>query len=178
MATHWKNLADYNYMGAYSFDGKGIELVLTIKSVFQDKVTAPGGKIDVCIVASFEEEEVDGVKIKPMILNKTNCKAIEKALGTGDIEEWIGKRIVVFETTTKWQREYVPCLRIKDTPAPKKLKATTPAPAPAPVYACSICGKVLDKSLHDASVTKYGVALCSAECKAEHEAKNIQTNNN
>lgn len=168
--AHWKNLADYNYMGAYSFDGKVKEVTLTIKGVFRDKVTAPGGKEDFCIVASFVEEEVDGIKIKPMILNKTNCKAIEKALGTGDTDEWTGKQIVVFETTTKWQREYVPCLRVKDTPAPKKLKVATP------VYACSVCGKVLDKSLYDASVTKYGVALCSAECKAEHEAKTTKQN--
>jgi hypothetical protein len=181
--AHWKNLANYNYMGAYSFDGKVKEIVVTIKSVAQESVTGPGGKADMCIVAHFVEDEVNGVKVKPMIFNKTNCKAVEKALGTGDIEDWVGKRIVVFETTTKWQRELVPCLRVKDTPAPKKLKATTPAPAPEPepepdkVYACSICGKIIDKAFHDASVTKYGVALCSAECKATLEAMAINNNN-
>ena len=92
--AHWKNLADYNYMGAYSFDGKVKEVTLTIKGVFRDKVTAPGGKEDFCIVASFVEEEVDGIKIKPMILNKKNCKAIEKALGTGDTDEWKANRCV------------------------------------------------------------------------------------
>lgn len=179
--AHWKNLANYNYMGAYSFDGKVKEIIVTIKSVAQESVTGPGGKADMCIVAHFVEEEVNGVKVKPMIFNKTNCKAIEKALGTGDIEEWVGKRIVVFETTTKWQRELVPCLRVKDTPAPKQLKTATPTPAPAPeptkTYACSICGKVIDKGLYEGSIGKYGVALCSAECKAEYEAQNLNNNN-
>ncbi len=161
--SHWKQLADYNYMGAYSFDGKVDQIVVTIKKVIQETVTGPGGKEDRCIVAYFEETNVSGIDVKPMILNKTNCKAIEKALGTGDIDGWIGKQIVVFETTTKWQRDLVPCLRIKDTPAPKQLKKKETQ------YFCSVCGKEINKNTYEASIAKYGTALCSAECKTEYE---------
>lgn len=169
--AHWKQLADYNYMGAFSLDGIAKEVVVTIKSVAQELVTGTGGKQDPCIVAHFVEENVNGVEIKPMILNKTNCKAIEKALGTGDIDGWIGKQIVIFSTTTKYQRDMVPCLRIKDTPAPKQLKKT------APQFTCSVCGKEINKNVYDASVAKYGVALCSAECKAKHDEQTAQTEN-
>lgn len=164
--THWKQLANYNYIGAYSFEGKAKEITVTIKNVVQDKVTGPGGKQDLCIVADFVEDNVNGVAVKPMILNKTNCKAIEKALGTGNIEEWTGKQIVIFETTTKWQRDIVPCLRIKDTPAPKQLKKAEPQ------FVCSVCGKALSKEMYDASIAKYGAALCSKECKEKHENEN------
>lgn len=176
--AHWKQLADYNYMGAFALDGKAKEVVLTIKSVAQELVTGTGGKQDPCIVAHFVETKVNDIDIKPMILNKTNCKAIEKALGTGDIDGWIGKQVVIFATTTKFQRDVVPCLRIKDTPAPKQLKKA--APEAKPQYFCSVCGKEVAKNVYDASVAKYGVALCSAECKATHDAiaaKENQTQN-
>lgn len=167
--AHWKQLADYNYMGAFSLDGIAKEVVVTIKSVAQELVTGPNGKQDPCIVAHFVEEHVNGVDIKPMILNKTNCKAIEKALGTGDIDGWIGKQVVVYATTTKYQRDMVPCLRIKDTPAPKQLKK--------PQFFCSVCGKEINKNVYDASVAKYCVALCSAECKAKHDETTTQNEN-
>lgn len=172
--AHWKQLANYNYMGAFSLDGIAKEVTVTIKSVAQELVTGPNGKQDPCIVAHFVEDHVNGVEIKPMILNKTNCKAIEKALGTGDTDGWIGKQVVVFATTTKYQRDMVPCLRIKDTPAPKQLKK---APEAKQQYACSVCGKIIDKNIYDASVAKYGVALCSKECKDEYDKKQNENEN-
>lgn len=90
---HWKNLANYDYLGAYSLEGKADEVVLTIKEIKRQLVTAEGGKSENCIVASFEETNVDGVEVKPMVLNKTNCKTIEKIYKTGEIENWIGKKL-------------------------------------------------------------------------------------
>ena len=111
---HWKNLANYDYLGAYSLEGIAPEITLTIKSIKKERVTANGGASEDCIVAYFEETNVDGVVVKPMVLNKTNCKTIEKVYETGDVEEWIGKQIIVFATTTKFARDVVPCLRVKN----------------------------------------------------------------
>lgn len=172
--TYWKQLANYNYMGAFSLEGKAKEIVVTIKSVGQELVTAPGGKQDTCIVVHFMEDNVNGVEVKPMIFNKTNCKATEKSLGTGDIEKWVGKQIVIYQTTTKYQRDLVDCLRVKDTPAPKQLKK---APEAKPQFFCSVCGKEISKNVYDASVAKYGVALCSADCKAKHDEEQAKNNN-
>ena len=111
---HWKNLANYDYLGAYSLEGIASEITLTIKTIKVEKVTANGGSSEDCIVAYFEEKNVGKVEVKPMVLNKTNCKTIEKVYGTGNVEEWIGKPITVFATTTRFQRDMVPCLRVKE----------------------------------------------------------------
>ena len=130
---HWKNLANYDYLGAYSLEGIATEVTLTIKSIKKERVTANGGASEDCIVAYFEETKVDGVEVKPMVLNKTNCKTIEKVYNTGDVEEWLGKKITIFATTTKFARDIVPCLRIKNEVPVEK------------VYTCAICGTQITK---------------------------------
>lgn len=160
--THWKNLANYDYLGAYSLSGKE-EIILTIKNVKKERVTATGGTTDDCIVLYFENDgkEVDGVLVKPMVCNKTNCKAISVATGSEYIEDWVGKKIKIFATTTKFAREVVPCLRVKKEPVVEE------------TYSCEVCGKILDKRAHDASVKKYGVALCSGECLNKYNESKI-----
>lgn len=155
---HWKNLTDYKYLGAYSLEGITDEITLTIKSVKVERVTSPGGASDDCIVAHFEETNVKGVTVKPMVLNATNCKTIESVYGTGDVDEWIGKKIIVFSTTVRFQRDYVPCLRIK-AEQPKE-----------EVRYCIVCGKVISEKIYNASIAKYGFAVCSKECLDKHKA--------
>ena len=146
---HWKNLANYDYLGAYSLDGIAPEITLTIATIKVERVTANGGAAEDCIVAHFKEKTQDGVEVKPMVLNKTNCKTIEKVYGTGDVEQWIGKSIIVYATTTRFQRDVVPCLRVKDE---------------KPTFTCTVCGKEIEKATYDASKVKYGAPLCSKEC--------------
>lgn len=87
--THWKKLFNYDYLGSYSFTTKE-DKILTIKSLKKEDVTGTGGKKENLLVCRFKENE------KPMILNRTNCKAITKAYGTPNVEDWIGKRIAVY----------------------------------------------------------------------------------
>ena len=70
--THWKQLINTDYLGAYALKD-GEDMVLTIKSVGQEVVTGIGGKKETCTVAHFTENG-----IKPMILNRTNMKTITK----------------------------------------------------------------------------------------------------
>lgn len=152
--TNWKNLANYDYLGAYSLDGTGLsEIVLTIKSIRRERVTAAGGNSEDCIVAYFDETKYDNkVIVKPMVLNKTNCKIISELYKSQFIEDWIGKKIIIYATTTKFARDIVPCLRVKKE-LPKQ-----------ETYSCSVCGKPIDKKTYEGSVAKYGVALCGKEC--------------
>lgn len=149
---HWKNLANYDYLGTYSLEGVS-EVTLTIKSIRQEIVTSDNGKKEQCIVVSFEETQVGKVIVKPMVMNKTNCKMIEKIYGTGEVESWIGQRITIIPSETRWGRDMVPCLRVKDE-----------KPAPI-VYNCSVCGKEITKAVYNGSIAKYGASLCSEECK-------------
>lgn len=84
--THWKKLTNPDYLGAYAFMPGEVKAV-TIKVVGTEVVQNQTGNKEECIVARFEED------VKPLILNKTNCKTIAKLYGTDYIEEWSGKRI-------------------------------------------------------------------------------------
>ncbi|MBK9223360.1 MAG: hypothetical protein IPO16_14755 [Saprospiraceae bacterium] len=104
--THWKQLTNPNYIGAYSLeDGKDLEVqIITVK---RETVKGENGKEDECTVAVLKDQ-------KPMILNATNCKTITKILGTPYVEKWANQRIVLFKSLTKLKGENVECLRVRE----------------------------------------------------------------
>lgn len=102
--THWKKLMNPDYIGAYALP-EGQDLVVTIKAVVREIVTSAGGKKEECTVCHLEGQ-------KPLILNATNGKTISKLYGPY-IEDWAGKSIVLFASTTKFGGEVVECIRIK-----------------------------------------------------------------
>ena len=160
--THWKNLANYDYLGAYSFAGITDKIVLTIKTVSTALVKNEGGKEDNCVIATFEEKNVDGVTIKPMIFNKTNCKTVSALYGDF-IEGWPGKKIIVFPTTTTFGRETRPCLRVK--------KEVPEVKEPKKEYFCEVCGQKVEEGIFLKSKNKYGVGVCSKECLDKYKEK-------
>jgi len=154
--THWKKLTNPNYLGAYAF-APGEEKIVTIDYVAQESVIGAEGKTDTCIVAHLIGE-------KPLILNKTNCKAISKLLKTPYIEEWGGHRIVLAVQMVKAFGEEVEAVRIK----PK-----------LPGEICEACGKEIRAGsgrsageIAELSAQKYGKKLC-LEC-----AKKLKEDNN
>ena len=107
MKTHYKKLQNNDYIGAYSLD-EGQELTVTIESVSKKMVIGDKGKADECTVAQLKGQ-------KPMILNATNCKTIANIYKSPYIEDWVGKDITLFATTTNLKGETVECLRIRPT---------------------------------------------------------------
>ena len=144
---HWRNLTDLEHLRAECFEPRE-KKVLTIKSIVKEKLVASNGTVEEKPVAHFEEN------ILPMVLNVTNCKTIEKLYGTGNIYEWIGKKIQVFATKTKVAGETVPCLRIEN------VIPTTEQPK----YLCCVCGKEITKDTYEKTVARYGKPYCSKEC--------------
>lgn len=113
--THWKKLANPKYLGSHDLfvtDGKYGKMVLTIKSVNQEEVLGENNRKDMCLVAHFAEN------VKPMILNRTNCKAITKVSGSPALEKWTGTRITIQVSKVKAFGEVHDALRIQDH-APK-----------------------------------------------------------
>ena len=102
--THWRRLVNTKYLGPYSLPANK-DLTVTIRSVNNELVEGDKGRKDQCIVAQI-------VGNKPLILNKTNCKTIEKMYGPV-IENWAGKQITLYESTTRMGGEMVGCLRIR-----------------------------------------------------------------
>ena len=155
--THWKQLTNPDYIGAYAFD-QNEEKVGTIAYVREEQVTGTDGKKEECIVAHFQEKE-----LKPLILNATNCKMISKLYKTPYIEDWAGKRIIMRVQQVKAFGDVVDAVRIK----PEIPKQTTAKPT-EPV--CAECGQVLQPfgqmdvaQLAQYTTKKYGKCLC-ADC--------------
>jgi hypothetical protein len=105
--THWKKLSNRDYMGAWSLE-EGKDLTLTIRDVKREPVTGADGKKEECIVCYWKETGA-----KPMILNATNCKAIEKVLKSPHIEDWQGKQVTLYATNVNAFGENVEALRIR-----------------------------------------------------------------
>ncbi len=126
--THWKKMTNPNYMGDYSIP-EGCDLIATIDYVAKEKVTGVGGKTEEEVVAHFSDGN------KPLILNKTNMKTIQKIYKTPYIEDWKGRKIQIFyDPTVKFGREVVGGLRIRDfVPAQQKVSLI-----------CADCGLSID----------------------------------
>jgi hypothetical protein len=108
MNGHWKKQFNYDYLGSYSLDGKR-EVVVSIKGVGTAKVQGQNGRKEDCFVVYYNEMD------KPMILNRTNAKAIEKVAGSGMVEDWVGVRVTLYvEKGVKAFGETVDALRIRD----------------------------------------------------------------
>lgn len=170
--THWKVIIDNNYFGAYSFNDKVNEVTVTIKKTEAKTVFNPQkNQEEPRRVMYFEEENVDGIEIKPWIINNTNCERIEELYGSGFVEDWVGKRITLFKTTTKVGGEVTDCVRVKAQLPPFKAKAK--------VYKCSVCGKEITEQIYNGSIKKYGAAVCSKECveKLNQNIENKEENN-
>ena len=155
--THWKKLTNPEYLGAYAFN-PGEEKIVTIDHVTQEELIGENGKASLCIVAYLQNE-------KPLVLNKTNCKAISKLLKTPYIEEWAGARIALCVQMVKAFGEDVEAVRVK----PK-----------LPGEICEECGREIRAGsgrsaaeIAELSVKKYGKKMC-IECaqKMKEESNN------
>ncbi len=159
--THWKKLTNPDYLGSYSLED-GQDLILTIQNVRQEVVTGPDGKKEDCLVCYWKEPE------KPMILNVTNAKMIEKLLKTPYIEQWSGNRIQIGSEKVKAFGEIVDALRVR---------SFLPTEGAAPIL-CDQCGKEI-KGAYGMSAQElaaytrdsYKKQLCSACATAEKQAR-------
>lgn len=80
--THWKKVFNSDYLGSCDLeDGKDLKAV--IKNVTVLEVKSSDGKKQLCNVATFTDS-----KLKPMILNVTNCKTVKKFAGSPFIQDW------------------------------------------------------------------------------------------
>lgn len=116
--THWKQLINPDYIGAYALPD-GEDLTVTIDFVRVEEITGSGGKKEQCTVAHL-------VGQKPMILNVTNSKSIHKLYGPY-IEDWSGKQITLYASTTKLAGELVECLRVRPQVAKRQPPKITDA---------------------------------------------------
>ena len=91
--THWKKLQHPDYIGAYELmDGTpNKELTVTITKVAREQITGADGKKEECTVCYLHGQ-------KPMILNSTNQKVMQKLFDSPYIEDWSGKKMTALNT--------------------------------------------------------------------------------
>jgi hypothetical protein len=158
--THWKKYTNPDYLGAYAFQ-PGEEKTVTIKEVKRELVFNPSGSgKEECTVAFFVED------VKPLILNKTNCKAIGKAWGTPYIEDWAGRRITLKVKKVMAFGELTDAVRVSpERPEEEQI-------------ICEDCGNPIEPipgrsalSIAQASLAKYGVKICINCVKKRKESE-------
>ena len=111
--THWKKLQHPDYIGAYELmDGTpNKELTVTITKVAREQITGADGKKEECTVCYLHGQ-------KPMILNSTNQKVMQKLFDSPYIEDWSGKKMTLYVARVKAFGDTVDALRVRPT-APK-----------------------------------------------------------
>jgi hypothetical protein len=116
--------ADEKYLGAYSLekDGKYDAVIVTIESIYVGDFLSQGGK-EKRPFAKFKEFE------KPMVINRTNFKRLEKFFQSFDPTLYAEKQIVLGVENVSSPEGMVPALRFSTRPLPVAQKPELPAAA-------------------------------------------------
>ena len=114
MKTHWKKTMNPNYLGAYALEPNE-DLIVEITEVKTESVMNADGRNEECLVAHLKDQ-------KPLIVNKTNAKAIAKVAGSNYIEDWKGKQIALYISNVKAFGELVEAIRVRTAPPKAKSK--------------------------------------------------------
>lgn len=163
--THWKKMKDPNFLGSWDLvagdDGNGEpkygEVIGEIAYVQQQEVIDPrtnGNKV--VVVCHFKN-------LKPMILNTTNLKAIEKVCKSPFMEYWKDKSVSIYISKVKAFGSMHDALRIRDY-----------APKPRKVYKCVDCGVETSENMALRTEKVFARQLCEscgivANAKLEEE---------
>jgi hypothetical protein len=109
------------------------DYIVTVVKVERKNIAMEGKPAEYKWLMSFREFD------KPMVLNSTNIHAMEKACGSDDTDDWIGKEVIVYvDENVSFGGELVGGLRIKKhkaatAPVSPRTTAATPARTAAPV---------------------------------------------
>ncbi len=87
MSPNVSDLKDSKYL---SKEDCGSGIVVTIAGFDHVDVSLASRPTSMKYILNFEQD------LKPMVLNNTNGKRIEKITGSGEFSDWIGKQVVLY----------------------------------------------------------------------------------
>lgn len=124
--AHWRTMMEpREYI--YAEDLQGRDRTLTIERVKQGELKGEKGRKTRKPLVFFK-----GAK-KPLAINITNAKALERIAGSGDMDKWVGLTITLFESTTNDPNgNQVPCVRIRPRPGKASEASGMRDPDPPP----------------------------------------------
>lgn len=111
---HWKSLQGKDFLGSWDFE-KGEEKIVTITGYSSEVIRNPQnptGTDKPRVVLEFAE-------CKKAVMNTTNCTMISDVIGSPDINDWIGKKIVLHTAKVRGFGKITDAIRVMD----KKPKA-------------------------------------------------------
>lgn len=123
--SHWRQMfADEKYLGAYSLekDGKYEPVIVTIDNIYIGDFLSQGGKEKRPFVKLKEFD-------KPMVVNRTNFRRLEKFFNSFDPKTYEGKQIVLGVENVSSPEGIVPALRFSTRPLPVIQKPQLPESA-------------------------------------------------
>lgn len=154
--THWREIKQTDHLGSHDLnDGSGgfREVTATIKQAKKQKVKDMNGDDSTELVLDF----ADG--LKPMILNVTNSRTLEKLFKSSYIEDWAGKKIIIGTEKVKAFGEMHNGLRIRNRLPVSTQSAGKCADCKGDIVAV---GKVDAEQIKKGTQKTYGAALCWA----------------
>lgn len=92
----------------YSYDLQGRDVTVEIERVAQGTLVGMQGKKAKKPVVFFKN------KSKPLALNITNIKTIAQLYGSYKAEDWVGKKITIYPTTTSFGGDTRDCIRVRN----------------------------------------------------------------
>jgi hypothetical protein len=112
--TDYRAMYGREWLGHWDLQDK--DVVVTITAVTQGELTAQGNRKSKKPALSLKGTD------KKIAVNATNGKALKSMYGPY-VEDWIGKRITLYKTTTEMAGETVECIRVRPVvPAPRSAK--------------------------------------------------------
>ncbi len=105
---HWKKTTNPNYIGEWDFE-EGKDQIVQVKDVRTEVIQNQQGKEEKSVMY-FENG------VKPLILNVTNMKAIEKSTGTPYQDEWVGKKLQLYVTLVSAFGDTTKAVRVREFP--------------------------------------------------------------
>ena len=155
---HWKSLQGKEFLGSWDFE-QGEEKVVTIvgfsSEIIQNHAN-PTGTEKPRVVLEFAE-------CKKAVMNTTNCTMISEVLGSPDINDWLGKQVILHTEKVRGFGKVTDAIRVMS----KKPTA----------YICEDCGKPIKaagawsaEKVATESKARFGAQLCSPCAKSRTEA--------
>ena len=99
---------------------KGKKVTVTITGIEGEDLIGENNKA--------KSEWIVRIKERPLqlVLNKTNAFCLYRMFG-GDPHSWIGRRVTIYPTTTKFGRDTLDCIRVWGSPdIPEDMEITVP----------------------------------------------------
>lgn len=107
---HWRVLQNPDYLGSWDLFTNGVYKPIIATITGYELKPVHNGK------ASKETLTLKLQGLKPFIINPTNGKAIQAALGTPDVKQWVGRQILIEVKKVNSPNGQVDALRVN----PKK----------------------------------------------------------